>query len=828
MLAAALVLGLLGAICYANSLRAPFVFDGINYVEMEPSVRGFDSLDLLFERARTRPVGFLTFAANYAWNEAWKDVKLGGRPLSGGGYSVESYHVVNIAIHLAAGWLLFGLVRRTLELPETDPRLREAALPLAFIASAWWLLHPLQTQSVTYLYQRFESLAGMFYLATLYGLVRGTTGSDPLARLAWFACAVAACVLGMLTKETVATAPLVALWFDRVFLASSWDEVFRRRGGLHACLAACWLPLLAVMPSVKWEETGVLVVAELSADEYAVNQPAVILHYLRMAFWPGYCPLDPFHAQALCLDYSWPVERDVTRLLPSIVALSVLVAAIAWVACRWPRTGFLLGSWLVILGPTSSVLPIRDLCFEHRMYLPLAPLAVAAALAWYRAALACGARLGGGVAWRLLGFFLPALAVVVALGLTTMLRNLVYVRESSVWADTAIKAPHNSRAFYNLGVALYDDTDYVRAERAYRQALELKPSYTEAWTNLGIVLHAQGRTVEGIEALHRALEVSPQYALALLNLGDFHAFLNETDTAETYYRRAIETPEPPALAHNNYGYLLMKLDRLDEAREQFQRALAREPGSAMALNNLQVVERIEAERQAATTPALLAEWHLGRGRALVAFDQPDRALPHLDEAVRLAEGTAAAWLELGRCRLQLGQARLKAMDTAGPEEAARLRDQAESLFAAAAEALARSLELEPQQAAAHYELANALRRLGRFNEAIEHLQQTLALDPAHAEANNNLGIFLAREGKHAEAAAHYLTAIRSRPDYAEAHNNLANALVRLGRVGEAVVHYRRALEIQPDYPEARQNLEQVLAGAVGGPMATAAPSGAAP
>jgi hypothetical protein len=153
-----LTLAALGA--YWNSFNVPLLFDDSWAITDNPSIRHLGRIgDVLSPPTATtvaRPMLNLTFALNYAW----------------GGLSVRGYHAVNLLIHVCAGLTLLGLVRRTLLLPSLRPRYGEAALPLAALAALLWTLHPLQTEAVTYISQRAESLMGLFYLLTLYGFIR--------------------------------------------------------------------------------------------------------------------------------------------------------------------------------------------------------------------------------------------------------------------------------------------------------------------------------------------------------------------------------------------------------------------------------------------------------------------------------------------------------------------------------------------------------------------------------------------------------------------------------------------------------------------------------
>jgi hypothetical protein len=219
LLAAALLVGS-GLAVYANSWHAANVFDGGPHIIENKRVHTLWPLSVPLSGS-SRPLVYLTFALNYAW----------------GGLNVEGYHAVNIAIHILAGLTLWGILRRTLALKPLAAPLDSAAEAIALIAALLWLLHPLQTQSVTYIYQRFESLMGLFFLLTLYCFIRGATAHD--SRL-WYAGSVLACFLSMSCKEVAAAAPLLVLAYDRLFVAESWRDIRARRSRYYLLLALKW------------------------------------------------------------------------------------------------------------------------------------------------------------------------------------------------------------------------------------------------------------------------------------------------------------------------------------------------------------------------------------------------------------------------------------------------------------------------------------------------------------------------------------------------------------------------------------------------------------
>ena len=239
--------------CYANSLTAPLLFDD-RHIQESPLIHTLRPGWRLLENPRA--VALYSLALNYALH----------------GEEVAGYHLVNLAIHLAAGWLLLGLVQRTLCSPRLAARCGDAAWPLAMAVALLWTVHPLQTQAVTYIIQRMESLMSLFYLATLYAFVRARSSARPVR---WYLVSIACCALGMGTKEVMVTAPLMVLWYDRALAADSWRQLVMRRSWYYLGLAGTWGVLawpLTHAPRGSLTAGGAVIVPGLSAPRYLASQ----------------------------------------------------------------------------------------------------------------------------------------------------------------------------------------------------------------------------------------------------------------------------------------------------------------------------------------------------------------------------------------------------------------------------------------------------------------------------------------------------------------------------------------------------------------------------
>jgi protein O-mannosyl-transferase len=664
---AAAVIALAGVIAFANSFNGDLIFDDVAWIALNPTIRHLGQLgEVLFPPnngfASGRPVLNLTLALNYAF--------VGSDP--------RSYHVVNIAIHILAGLTLFGILRRTLLSPQVRERFAAVAMPLALGITVLWLVHPLQTAAVSYVIQRTEALVSLFYLLTLYCVIRG---ADSDRSLRWYSAAVLACLLGMGTKEVMATAPLVVLLYDRTFLSGSFLEAFKRRWGLYLAMAATWGVVVWCLISTGFH-TGSTGFRSFPASEglpfedksgaisYAITQPGVILRYLRLTFWPA----------GQCLDYHLPAAKWPDEFVVPAFVIAALVGLMIWGLIKNPPLGFL-GAWFfVILSPTSSIIPIRDAAFEHRMYLPLAAIAALVVIGgfaiWKRLLVHSADVDRSSVARRWSAPICLLAAAIIALSVATIRRNEVLGSGVSAWENVLEFDPNSARAHNNLAAVLIDERRLDESIVHSRRALELTPGYADAENNLGHALSLQGKTDEAIASFRRALRDSTDHPRALQNLAKalydrkqfaeaadlYRRFvLKEPDNAEAHfllancirehdpslaiacYRRAIELFPDYAEAHNNLAGALARQGKAAEAVEHFETAIRLKPDHADAHYNLGMIfygrgQNVEAEqhwRAAVRLKPTRIEYL--RPLAWALATSPEPASRNGSEAVELAE-----------------------------------------------------------------------------------------------------------------------------------------------------------------------------------------------
>ncbi len=581
------------AAAYAGSFRGVFVFDDGGTLLENPTLHGLWSA--LFPPntgipVAGRPVANLSFALNRAvtGDRAW------------------GYHAGNLLIHVGAALTLFGIVRRTLirKFEEAGGGVgtmgQGAALPLAFAVALLWALHPLQTEAVTYLSQRVESLMGLFYLLTLYAFIRAIDGEAGSAAegeaaagagaegrgggLRWKIACFASCLLGMGTKEVMVTAPVMLFLYDCTFVSSGPRTAWRARKRLYLALAATWIPLVALVLHTGTRGGSAGFGSEVSWQAYSFTQIRAVALYLRLAVWP----------HPLIADYGRTLGGPTGEMLADFILLLGLVWLTGWGLWRRSPWGFL-GAWFfVILSPSSSVVPVStELIAERRMYLSLAAAVSAAVFGW-AAGVAAISRARSWPAGRtrwIGGAALGALAA--ALAATTANRNRVYESTLGFWRDVVEKLPDNAGARNNLGNALAEGGDLPGAEAQLRAALKLVPGYATAHYDLGNVLLTRGRADEAIEHYQIALSsLATQplarrgLAVAAYRVANGLMQRGQPAAAAEYYRKSVEFGPNFVDARVNYGGVLMTLGRPWEAANELRAAEKLEPNSADIHNDL--------------------------------------------------------------------------------------------------------------------------------------------------------------------------------------------------------------------------------------------------
>jgi protein O-mannosyl-transferase len=554
----AAIIIVVGVLIYVNSFSGQIVFDDV-LINEDSSIRQlWPPWQAMFSPTQVaRPLVGLSLAINYAIS----------------GTDLWSYHALNLAVHILAALTLFGVVRRTLLTHRMKERFGEASTWLALAIALIWMVHPLHTESVTYLIQRSEAMVGLFYLLTLYCVIRGHSGERSAT---WYSAAVLSCAAGMATKPVMATAPIMVLIYELIFFSSSLKETLKRRWGLYAGLGLTWIILAAtVRAGNATQESAGFNLKQVTPLGYFESQFGVIVHYLRLSVWP----------YDLCLDYGWPLAKSAGQIVPYAIVVGILGLLTLIALKHRPEVGFL-GVWFfLILAPTSSIMPILDLAVEHRTYLSLAAVVTLVVLTGYRGARRLPA-LGVGspvVRWLAIG----SIAVVVAwLGSLTVERNGYYRNKVAMWLDVVRKHPDNPRGHSNLGLYLAGQNDFIDAIDQFNEALRLDPNYPDALNNMGMALANSGKPLEAIPYFQRAIKLRPNVKQTHFNLGQVLASQSRLDEAVAEYKEELRRNPESGEARMQLAWALEQQKKFGEAAATYRHTLEISPNWAQPLCRL--------------------------------------------------------------------------------------------------------------------------------------------------------------------------------------------------------------------------------------------------
>lgn len=566
---------------YFSALDHEPVLDDHEYVLLNPLLEDFGNLlyPLHFSRTAnaalaqgldpdlslnliTRPVAYLTFLANRAL----------------GGQEVQGYRVVNILIHATNGALIFALAALLLRRDA-----RAAPLWPAAMAALFFTVHPLATQSVTYITQRFESLATLFLLASVLCHLSALSRSRDRAA-AWMRRSSAVlCLAAMLSKETGFVTPVLAVMLDWLWLGTP----------LRAALRRGWLllPMLVLLPTLVlathkaqagdafslWTAINVTNIGATFFHpwHYFLTQAEISLRYLALWCFPS--------GQNFAHDVNLITSVIDTRVVASVCAVSALCALGAAAFRMWgrPHGGVILCGMLwyfISLAPSSSIVPLPDLMSEQRAYLPGVGLFLALSAVLDKFAL---------VRCTFVTHTTKALAwlVILALAAATVARNHVLRTEESIYRDATVKSPGRSRAWNGLGAALARKHQFGEALDCFEKACELRPSFVQPWENRGLIhlrqadhaavlrvtakggqhgiwsplllymqgvaLASTGRIEESIRSFEATIKISPAHKMAHLCLAKVHHHCGNKDVAMDYLAIALRigalTPDERAL-----------------------------------------------------------------------------------------------------------------------------------------------------------------------------------------------------------------------------------------------------------------------------------------
>lgn len=584
-----------GFIAYFNSISSPFVFDDFGNIVDNLAIRSFKSfpnimqffgftIDREIALGYNRPIGILTFCLNYAIH----------------GLDHFGYHITNLLLHISNAmmvYLIFSRIQATplmLSSAKNDPVDVKSFWYLPLFAALVFISHPIQTQSVTYIVQRYVPLATFFYLGALilYEIYRSSQ-SQKIRTIAYIA-SLAATILAMGSKEIAFTLPVVILLYELMFYQGKLTSRLFRLIPFILTMSTIPLRLLqvaslrhaqmteglpqGVMP-LPTEETA-------SAFDYLLTQFGVIVTYIRLLFLPV----------GQNLDYDYPLQTvffSLPVLLPLLLLLALAGSGFWFLLrsrddrhCRIAAFGIF---WFFItLSVESSVNPIKDLIFEHRIYLP----SIGFIMAFFAAVAIFYRRYTDQKIYESKSMTSLFFIIVLILSVTTVFRNRVWESDVALWRDVVSKSPNKSRVHTNLGAAinmslqvakrdnpvdkgltiLSADKDKLLDEAIfqYNESIRLNPREAYAYFNLAKSMVLKNNYDEALKYVASTIQINQFDPAPFVLRGDIYVNKGKFQDAEQAYREAIKIQSTCISARWGLANLMSTKGNIPEAIKELE------------------------------------------------------------------------------------------------------------------------------------------------------------------------------------------------------------------------------------------------------------------
>ncbi len=544
-----LVIGLIlvaGFFIYSNTFYSPFYFDDTKFIINNPAIRDISDLPAIWAFSPTRFIVLLTLALNYYFSQL----------------NVLSYHIFNLAVHLGVSisvWWFTLLIFSTPTM-EKDSLFKGAKL-IALFTALIFLSHPLQTESVTYIWQRCTSLAGLFYLLSvclyikfrllLIDKQRWSKWAVPYV-LSWLCF-----LIGSFTKENMVTLPAAIILCEVCFLKPVRLRDFKYT--LPFWLFLPVTPLMLFLPGGFSLNNG---------WQYFLTQIRVMMTYIRIVFIP----------LRQNLDYDYPLAKNFMDLsvLWAFVFLSGIMVSVIRVFSKYRIISFSVLWFFLTLLPDSSFVPLEDVIFEHRLYLSIAGFSL--------------------FLTSLIGYFLGnrsfkamVAALLIITGSYAMLtyrRNFTWQDEIRLWNDVVAKSPDKARPYYNRGVVYWERGNVAQAILDFSKAIERNPkNYALAYYNRGVAYDEQGRVLEALSDYTQAIQINPSLAEPYNNRGNLFKRAGNLVQAYADFNKAIEINPNLAEAYVNRGAVYALQGDFNQAILDFGKSVEINPGYVIAYTN---------------------------------------------------------------------------------------------------------------------------------------------------------------------------------------------------------------------------------------------------
>ncbi len=543
---------------YIDAMDAPFVLDDPRVVERSLKIRDISNFLDAREIFSARPLVNLSFALNYQI----------------AGLDVGIYHATNLLFHLLNTFLVFFLTRQifslSLKTEKTDKTFASVARLAPFFAASLFALHPIQSQAVIYISQRAALMACFFYLlSTIFYIQARMLQKENLQNIKsflFFVLCILFAMMAFLSKKNAASLPLMILMIELMIFTDFRSREIKKIAILLIIISFLVLCFAWLAGTFGGNLTGVLQridrltreTTEVSRWQYLMTQFTVILLYMRLIAFPN----------GLNIDHGYPMKNEFFHGFTPYACLILLILLILSViyARKFKIISFGIFWFFIALSVESSILPIRDAMFEHRVYLALPGICMIFAFLMLKFA----------QSQKVLALFI-SIGVFLIFAISIFIRTQIWQSEFLLWQDAAKKAPHNARAWNNYGDALFLNGNQQAAFAAFKNAIAASPSYAWPYCNLGKIYVQRGSFKKAEALFLQSIERLPRFAEAHNNLAVVYMKQNQIEKGIRYFEKAVQIDNEQPDTHYNLGKAYLDLNQPDKAMDHLMLAVTIKP-----------------------------------------------------------------------------------------------------------------------------------------------------------------------------------------------------------------------------------------------------------
>jgi tetratricopeptide (TPR) repeat protein len=405
----------------------------------------------------------------------------------------------------------------------------------------------------------------------------------------WVPALIMVSAVGALSKQSFVIAPLLFGLYDWCFIARGRAGDMMQRWPAYVILIAIGVAGGAWGRALNTGEMAGFDIEGLPYWQYPLWQFGVLVYYLRLVVVPD----------RLCFDCGyfgpWPVfDSHLGEMVVLPALLLMAIGAASWLARRRaPLVTFCFWGAAIVLAPTSSIFPLADVYVEHRLYLPIAMLALVVVVSAFDAGQAALHRSWVPAQLVRAGQIITAAAVCLILGWLTVARNDVYASRLELYKDAVVKAPKSRRVQYNLANAYKEDGQLEKAIHHYVETIQLNPEASRGYVNLGVTYFALERYDDAILALEAARERQPGLGLIERNLAKLYLTVGEPDKAMEAAKRAVAAQPKNPRGRSLLAEAYEGTGQNDKALAEYRTVLRLQPRNQVAKKRIEALTGTE-------------------------------------------------------------------------------------------------------------------------------------------------------------------------------------------------------------------------------------------